>query len=179
LNTKVESSQMQIEWRRSKVAELDSQGHSQPEISRILQVSIGTVNRDLSILRQQARDNIKRYIDERLPEEYEKCLVGLNAITKEAWNAANQTEDKREKIQALALAKEWYSMKLDLLTNATVVDDAIRFVSQKFKERVESTDSSNEDEKESKEPDYDEDEDQLEEEQEEETGEISTTNQVF
>ena len=144
-----------------------------------MQVSIGTVNRDLSILRQQARDNIKRYIDERLPEEYEKCLVGLNAITKEAWNAANQTEDKREKIQALALAKECYSMKLDLLTNATVVDDAIRFVSQKFKERVESTDSSNEDEKESKEPDYDEDEDQLEEEQEEETGEISTTNQVF
>jgi hypothetical protein len=35
----------------------------------------------------------KRYIDERLPEEYEKCLVGLNAITKEAWNASQQTED--------------------------------------------------------------------------------------
>jgi hypothetical protein len=31
-------------------------------------------------------------------------------------------------------------MKLDLLTNATVVDDAIRFVSQKSKEKVESTD---------------------------------------
>jgi hypothetical protein len=30
-------------------------------------------------------------------------------------------------------AKECYSMKLDLLTNATVVDDAIRFVSQKSK----------------------------------------------
>jgi hypothetical protein len=26
--------------------------------------------------------------------------VGLNAITKEAWNTAQQTEDKREKIQA-------------------------------------------------------------------------------
>jgi hypothetical protein len=65
---------MQIEWRRSKVAELNSQGHSQPEISRILQVSIGTVNRDLSILKRQAKENIKRYIDERLPEEYEKSL---------------------------------------------------------------------------------------------------------
>jgi len=132
LSTKVERSQ--IEWRRSKVAELGSQGHSQPEIAKILQVSIGTVNRDLSILRQQAKENIKRYIDERLPEEYEKCLVGLNAITKEAWNAAQNTEDKREKIQALSLAKECYSMKLDLLTNATVVDDAIRFVSQKSKD---------------------------------------------
>jgi hypothetical protein len=33
-----------------------------------------------------------------------------------------------EKIEALNLAKDCYSMRLDLLTNATVVDDAIRFV---------------------------------------------------
>ena len=79
----------------------------------MLQVSNGTVNKDLFILRQQAKSNIKRYIDERLPEEYEKCLVGLNAITKEAWNTAQSTEDKREKIQALSLAKECYSMKMD------------------------------------------------------------------
>ena len=77
-----------IDWRRNKVQELSSQGYSQREIAQTLQVSNGTVNRDLSILRQQAKDNIKRYIDERLPEEYEKCLVGLNAITKEAWNTA-------------------------------------------------------------------------------------------
>jgi hypothetical protein len=70
-----------------------------------LQVGLATVNRDISYLRK-AKTNIKRYIDERLPEEYEKCLVGLNAITKEAWNTAQSTEDKREKIQALSLAKE-------------------------------------------------------------------------
>lgn len=58
-------------------------------------------------------------------------------------------------------------MKLDLLTNATLVDDAIRFVSQKSREKVESTDSGNVDESESNEPDYDEEKDQLEEEQEE------------
>jgi IS30 family transposase len=169
-----------IEWRRSKIQELTSKGHSQREIAQVLQVSNGTVNRDLSILRQQAKTNIKRYIDERLPEEYEKCLVGLNAITKEAWSTAQNTEDKREKIQALSLAKECYSMKLELLTNATVVDDAIRFVSRKSKEKGESTHSSNEDDKEAREPDYDEDKDQLEEEQEGEAGEIAiTTNAVF
>jgi predicted transcriptional regulator len=118
-----------LEWRRSKVQELASQGYNQSEISRILQMSQPTINRDLSYLRQQAKENIKKYIDERLPEEYEKCLVGLNAITKEAWTTADNTEDRREKIQALSSAKECYSMKLDLLTNATVVDDAIRFVS--------------------------------------------------
>jgi hypothetical protein len=138
-----------------------------------LQVGLATVNRDISYLRNQAKTNIKKYIDERLPEEYEKCLVGLNAITKEAWNTSQNTEDKREKIQALSLAKDCYSMTLDLLTSATVVDDAIRFVSDRSKEKLKSSSSdSNGDDKESNEPDYDEDEDQLEEEQEEETGKL-------
>jgi hypothetical protein len=132
----------------------------------------------LSYVRQQAKQNIKRYIDERLPEEYEKCLVGLTAITREAWNTSQSTEDKREKIQALSLAKECYSMKLDLLTNATVVDDAIRFVSSgKSKEKARSLGDSNEEqEEELNESDYDEDKDQPEE----ETREIAiTTNEVF
>jgi hypothetical protein len=48
-------------------------------------------------------------------------------------------------------------------TNATVIDDAIRFVSQKCKENIKPSGNSNKDEKESREPDYDEDEDQGEE----------------
>jgi hypothetical protein len=62
-------------------------------------------------------------------------------------HAAQNTEDKREKIHALALAKECYSMKLDLLTNATVVDDAIRFVSQKSKENLKSSSSMSEEDR--------------------------------
>src|ERR671937_96837 len=131
--------QQQIQWRRDKVQELCSKGYNQREISQVLQVGLATVNRDIAYLRNQAKANIKKYIDERLPEEYEKCLVGLNAITKEAWNTSEQTEDKREKIQALSLAKECYSMKLDLLTNATVVEDAIRFVSDRSKENLKSS----------------------------------------
>jgi hypothetical protein len=134
-------------------------------------VSNGTVNRDLSILREQAKTNIKRYIDQRLPEEYEKCLVGITAILKEAWSTAQNTEDKREKIQALSLAKECYSMKLELLTNATVVDDAIRFVSQKSKgDSITPGNKYEVNKEESSEPNYDEDV--------EETGE-TTVNQVF
>jgi len=116
-----------IDWRRAKVMELLSKGESnQSEIARVLQFDKSIICRDIAHLRLQGKDNIKRYIDERLPEEYEKCFVGLNAITKEAWNTAQSTEDKREKIHLLSLAKECYSMKLELLTNATVVDDAIR-----------------------------------------------------
>jgi hypothetical protein len=182
-NDDKEKERDRIDWRRSKVQELSSQGHSQREIAQMLQVSNGPVNRDLLLLRQQAKTNIKKYIDEQLPEEYEKCLVGLTAITKEAWSTAQNTEDKREKIQALSLAKECYSMKLDLLTNATVVDDAIRFVSDKAKDKetMSPTCGNGDDKEESKEPDYDKKQDQLEQEQEEETpGKITATiNNVF
>jgi predicted transcriptional regulator len=141
--------QPQVQWRRDKVQELCSKGYSQREISHILQVGLATVNRDISYLRNQAKTNIKRYIDEKLPEEYEKCLVGLNAVTREAWNTAQNTEDKGEKIQALSLAKECYSMKLDLLTNATVVDDAIRFVSSNKSNEKQKSSVGNSDEDES------------------------------
>lgn len=121
--------QQQIQWRRDKVQELSSKGHSQREIASFLQIGIGTVNRDLVHLRQQAKENIKKYVDERLPEEYEKCLVGLNSILREAWSISQSNDSRIEKIKALTLAKECYGMKLDLPTNATVVDDVIRFVS--------------------------------------------------
>jgi hypothetical protein len=55
---------------------------------------------------------------------------------REAWNTSQHTEERREKIQALSLAKECYSMKLDLLTNATVVNDAVRFVSEHNNKKV-------------------------------------------
>jgi hypothetical protein len=52
----------------------------------------------------------------------------LNSILREAWSISQSNDSRIEKIKALTLAKECYAMKLELLTNATVVDDAIRFV---------------------------------------------------
>jgi hypothetical protein len=112
-------------------------------------------------------------------------MVGLTAIVREAWNTAQQTEDRRGKIQALSLTKECYSMKMNLLTNATIVDDAIRFVSDKSKGKLKSSSENinGSGKEESNESDYNEDEeDQIEEKEEkEETGEITTatTNNVF
>jgi hypothetical protein len=47
-----------------------------------------------------------KYVDERLPEEYEKCLVGLNSILKEVWTMSQTENVKGDKIKALALAKD-------------------------------------------------------------------------
>ena len=118
-----------LEWRREKVLELSSQGRSQPEIARILQISQPTVNRDLQFLRQEAKENIRRYIDEKLPFEYQKCLVGLEGILRKTWDIANNSESlERDKLQAISVGMQAYNMKIDLLTNATVVERAVNFV---------------------------------------------------
>lgn len=95
-----------------------------------MKIALGTVEEDLQTLRLEAKDNISKYIDEYLPAEYENCLDGLNNILTEAWSIASidTDSDKRERMQALSLAKECYAMKLDLLSSATVVDMAVKFV---------------------------------------------------
>jgi hypothetical protein len=42
----------------------------------------------------------------------------------------------------MSLAKECYTTKMELLTNITVVDDAIRFVSEKSKNKEEQVKNS-------------------------------------
>ena len=47
-----------INWRRSKVMELSSQGYSQLDIAKILQISQPTISRDISFLEEQAKSSI-------------------------------------------------------------------------------------------------------------------------
>jgi hypothetical protein len=116
-----------LQWRRDKVRELSVKGYTQRQIASILKVGLASVNEDLHHLRQQAKQKITKYIDEYLPAEYDNCLDGLNNILTMAWHMSLDGE-KRERMQALTLAKECYAMKLDLLSSATVIDRAVKFV---------------------------------------------------
>jgi hypothetical protein len=167
--------QQQIEWRRNRVLELSSQGRTEREIAAILQVGAGTVGRDLSYLRKQAQENLKSHIQERLPEQYQKCIIGLNQVLKMGWDIVhNDSITAANRLQALALINDSYKYVMDLTTNGVVVTDAIKFVQTNKEKLIMPTKVEN------KEPDYDEDKEQLKEYQEE-TGEIDqeTTNQVF
>ena len=78
-----------------------------------------------NILKEFSNNNKEEY----LPAEYENCLEGLNDILTEAWDMSTDSDsDKRERTQALSLAKECYAMKLDLLGSVTVIDRAIKFI---------------------------------------------------
>ena len=131
MSTQVE--RQSLEWRRSKVVELNSQGYSQPETAKILQVSLGTVNRDLSIVRQQARKNLEIHIQEKLPEEYQRCLTGLNQVLKTCWYIVNKSgTDDKTKLQATAIINDSYKYIMDLTTNGVVITDAIKYVNGKM-----------------------------------------------
>jgi hypothetical protein len=127
MNSEVE----RLRWRRNKILELSSQGHSERDIAAILQVALGTVNRDLHILKKLAQANISKYINETLPLEYQKCMIGLDAILVRSWSMANSTDNMdKDKLQALSIAMQAYEMKLELLSSATVVERAVNFVNK-------------------------------------------------
>jgi hypothetical protein len=177
MSVSMQKKQQLIEWRRSKVLEYHSQGYSMTEITNMLHVkNVSTISRDL----------------EYLPEEFHRCLTGMNQVLKLSWKIANNTKqsgedlndnnsntvttgDDRTRLQALSLINDCYKYIMDLTTNGVVITDAIRFV-QTNKEKLVS---KKEDEKESKEPGYDEDKDQLGERQDELSQDKQTTNEVF
>ena len=58
--------QEEIRWRRDKILELSSRGNSEREIAATLQISPATAHRDIAYLNQLAKENISKYIDEKL-----------------------------------------------------------------------------------------------------------------
>jgi hypothetical protein len=181
-----------IEWRRSQVLDLSAQGRTEREIATILKVGPATVGRDLSYLDKQAQDNLKTHVQKRLPEQYQKCMNGLNQVLKMAWNIVIlDSINHANRIQALSLINDCYKYQMDLTTNGVVITDAIKYVQSKMDhlnhtenellQDIKQREKEGKEDEESKEPDYDE-EQELEEEQEKDTGEVDeekTTNGIF
>jgi DNA-binding NarL/FixJ family response regulator len=98
-----------LRWRRDKVLQLPAEGNNQSQIASILQIAISTVNRDYQVLKKLAQTNISKYINETLPLEYQKCMIGLDAILVKSWSMANSsTNMERDKLQALSIAMQAY-----------------------------------------------------------------------
>ena len=133
MSTKIErhnKKDNKIDWCRNKVLELSSQGHTQRDI----------VNNDLTYLRNQAQENLKTHINERLPEQYQNCITGMKQVLRLSWEIANSTKsannndnsqtattmtttDDKTRLQALALINDCYKYIRDLTTNGIVITD--------------------------------------------------------
>jgi hypothetical protein len=127
LSTKIE----QLEWRRAMVVELRSSGLTYAEIARELQVSRASISSDIAYLRNEAKESIREYTTEYLPEQYQVCLTALDAIIKRAFDILDTSPDNREKLQAMELFKDTHLVKLELLSNATTIDSALNYIRNK------------------------------------------------
>jgi hypothetical protein len=128
-----------VDWRRNKVQQLLVRGYSQWDVAEELQIDQSTVSRDVHYLRQNAQENLQKHIQQKLPEEYQRCLTGMNQVLKLSWQIANNntpkqngqdhnenintitTGDDRTRLQALSLINDCYKYIMDLTTNGVVI----------------------------------------------------------
>jgi hypothetical protein len=126
-----------------------SRGLSHGEIAQQLQVSRALISSDIAYLRNQAKETIKEYVTEHLPEQYQVCLSALDTILKHAFEILQTSDDNREKLQAMELFKDTHLVKLELLSNATTIDSALHYIRSKQQQEQHkksySSDSTNDD----------------------------------
>ena len=102
-----------------------------------MQVDEPTISKDTAYLREQAQENLQKHIHEVLPEEYQKCMVGMKRNLKQTLEIRDSASDPKTKLQAVAIANDCYRYIMDLCTYAGIVSDALKFVTQK-KEQLDT-----------------------------------------
>ena len=73
-----------------------------------------------------------------LPEQYQVCLTALDEVIKRAFDILENSPNNREKLQAMELFKDTHLIKLELLSNATTIDNALQYIRNKQQEQQHS-----------------------------------------
>jgi hypothetical protein len=114
-NNNVHSYKQEVAYRRERVFTWIASGKHPREIAAELILNEKTIKRDLHYLMGVAKQEIKSYVEQRLPWEYQKSLAVLDEIKRRAFELADKSEINRDKIMALRLAAEAETSKARLL----------------------------------------------------------------
>ena len=47
----------------------------------------------MAYLKQQAQENLKTHIQDKLPEEYQNCMTGINQVLKICWEIVDKSRN--------------------------------------------------------------------------------------
>jgi predicted transcriptional regulator len=128
------------ENRLSKIISLYSRGRTQSEIAKELGVDQSTISRDLQLLKQEAKRNIEKYLNEDILMEYLRYIAGSNEVTRKLWEIVQDEHvTSKTKISALSLLMQCYNKRLEVLIGGPEsYMNAKKSVSEiKFQERVD------------------------------------------
>ena len=129
------------ENRLSKIISLYSVGRTQSEIAKELDVDQSTISRDLQLLKQEAKRNIEKYLNEDILMEYLRYIAGSNEVTRKLWEIVqDENVSTKNKTHALSLLMQCYNKRLEVLIGRSEsYMNAKKSVSEiKFQERVDS-----------------------------------------
>ena len=116
------------EFVRDKIRQLLGRGKTQRQISEIMKISLGKTNSIVQSLKEEAKENIAKYVNEELPAQYQNTLSGINQIIAITWNSIDSATNERDKNNAMSLLMQAYAMRLDLLSSADTLSAAVKFV---------------------------------------------------
>src|SRR5437016_9750123 len=95
-------------YRRQHVALLLVKGWSQYDIAKSLNCSQTTISRDVESLEKYAREELKKFIDRKMPLIHLQSLQGINQVLKSAWGVVENAKSDYVHIHALNLIHGCY-----------------------------------------------------------------------
>jgi uncharacterized protein (UPF0147 family) len=124
--------------RRHTLHTLMAKGLNQYQAAAILGCSQETVCNDVAWLRNYYKQQLHRYIENRLPELWESCLTQLHstmaAVAKIAEDPNTPTHDK---VHVHSLMVNCIEVKEELISDPTIIQEALDIVDQTKKRIVE------------------------------------------
>jgi hypothetical protein len=124
--------------RRHTLHTLMAKGLNQYQAAAVLGCSQETVCNDVAWLRNYYKKNLIHYIEDRLPELWESCLTQLHstmaAVAKIADDPNISTHDK---LHAHSLMVDCIKAKEELISDATIIKEALDIVDQTKKRIIE------------------------------------------
>lgn len=121
-----------IEWRRGVVLQKLSEGYSQSEIAQELKLHPSTISLDCQWLRETSAQNLHVHIEERIPEQYQRCRAGYEIVLRRSWEIANNPNSKTsEVLDSLKLFSDTHTKLKELSTDEKTIDQAISWIEKK------------------------------------------------
>ena len=129
------------ENRLVQIIALQSKGLTQQEIARELGVNQSTISRDLQYLKQGAKRQIWKYMEEDIWMEYLRYWTANNEISKKLWEIVqDEKTSPKDKTNALSLLNESSTKRLEIFMNGP---ETIKNVKKNISEINESDSPKN------------------------------------